>query len=488
MNGSDIVFVCGDQRVSRDDFDDRSARATKLLADVGVTQGGCVGIALRNRPQFFELLAATTAIGARAVPIAWRLKHDEIRYLVEDSGATIVIYDDDSASQIAGLPGMSIDEYEKRLAAIPAIETNIPDGKFNLQLYSSGTTGRPKAIERDVPALDKAGKPRAMPNYNFLEVIGVSGSSEVHLICGPLYHSQPIGFGTSALASGHRVVMMEGGFDAEHCLRTIDKERVTWFTCVPTHLIRMLALPAEVRARYDLSSVKAVMHSAAPCPRDIKEAVIRMFPENTVWEVYGGTEGSMSMISPQEWLAKPGSVGRVFPKESELRIMDADGNTLPANAVGLIYARSLLDFRYRNAEQSNKETWRGAFFTLGDVGYLDDDGYLFITDRQKDMIISGGSNVYPAEVEAVLFNHPAVGDASVIGVPDRHWGEMVKAIVEPRAEVSAEDIIGFCRANLAHYKCPTSVDFVDKLPRDPNGKVRKREIREAYWAGAGRAV
>jgi long-chain acyl-CoA synthetase len=257
---------------------------------------------------------------------------------------------------------------------------------------------------------------------------------------------------------------------------------------VPTHFIRILALPDAVRRKYDLSSIKMILHSAAPCPRDVKSAIIELFPPNTIWEVYGGTEGAMTMISPQEWVQKPGSVGRPFPPGTVLRIFDQEGNEQPTGQMGLVYARSALNFRYRGAPQLDTQTWRGDMFTLGDVGYLDEDGYLFITDRIKDMIISGGANIYPAEVEAVLFNHPAVGDTAVIGVPDSHWGERVKAIVEPRAETTEEDIIAFCREHLAHYKCPTSVDFIERLPRDPSGKIRKRELREKYWAGAGRAV
>jgi long-chain acyl-CoA synthetase len=215
---------------------------------------------------------------------------------------------------------------------------------------------------------------------------------------------------------------------------------------------------------------------------------MNLLPPDTVWEIYGGTEGSFAMISPQEWQRKPGSVGRAFPRGAEIKILDAQGNPLPAGVPGLIYGQPLVNFRYRGAQELNDQTWRGNLYTLGDVGYLDEDGYLFITDRLKDMIISGGSNIYPAEVEAVLFNHPAVADAAVIGIPDSHWGERVMAIVERRAETSEAEIIAFCRQNLAHYKCPTSVDFVAKLPRDPNGKVRKRDLREVYWADAGRTV
>jgi long-chain acyl-CoA synthetase len=484
----DIVFVADGRRVARTEYQNRVARAAALLRDIGVGAGDSIGVALRNCPQFFELLAAASTIKAKTVPIAWRLKHEEVRYLLEDSKVSCVFYDADSAAQMTGLPGMSLDDYEQRLAHIaPAADVDGSLTRFEMELYSSGTTGRPKAIERDTPPPAEAKRPNVSA-LSFLGLLGVGQRGEVHLLCGPLYHSQPIGFATSALASGHRVVMMSGGFDAETCLATIERERVTWITCVPTHLVRILALPAAVRERYDLSSLKAVLHSAAPCPRDVKKAIMDLLPPGTVWEIYGGTEGAMTMISPQEWLAKPGSVGRAFPPGSELRILDTDGNSVPTGRPGLIYARSLMSFRYRGARELDDQTWRGDFFTLGDIGYLDADGYLFITDRLKDMIISGGANIYPAEVEAVLFNHPAVGDAAVIGVPDPHWGEKVKAIVEPRAETSEADIIAFCREHLAHYKCPVSVELVDRLPRDPNGKVRKRELREPYWAAAGRAV
>jgi long-chain acyl-CoA synthetase len=487
-NAEDVLFVLGDQHLTRGEFADRSRRAQAFLAAKGVGPGDRIGIAFRNRPQFYELMAAATALGGGSVPIAWRLKQEEVRYLVEDSGVKLVFHDPDSAAQMEGLNGVSLAQYEGAIAKIePAEPTGVPTGTMAFDLYSSGTTGRPKAIQREPVPPEMLAK--FSPGQNgLLNMLGVAGPGEVHLICGPLYHSQPIGFGATAMGAGHRVVMMEGGFDAEECLRVINQEKVTWLTCVPTHLIRIMALPEEVRARYDVSSIKAILHSAAPCPRDVKSAALDYFPEGSIWEVYGGTEGAMSMISPAEWRAKPGSVGRAFPEGTELRIMDDDGNILPTGEVGLVYSRTLMKFSYKDSSQLDDETWRGDFFTLGDMGYLDEDDYLFLTDRKKDMIISGGANIYPAEVESVLFNHPAVGDAAVIGVPDDHWGERVKAIVEPRAEVTGEDIIAFCREHLAHYKCPTSVDLVDKLPRDPSGKIRKRDLREKYWQGSGRAI
>lgn len=487
-NAEDVLFVLGDQRQTRGEFAERSRRAQAFLAANGIGPGDRIGIAFRNRPQFYELMTAATALGAGSVPIAWRLKQEEVQYLVEDSGVKQLFFDPDSAARMEGLNGVSLQQYEDGLASIdPAEPSDAPIGMMAFDLYSSGTTGRPKAIQREPIPPELLVK--FSPGQNgLLDMLGVAGPGEVHLICGPLYHSQPIGFGATAMGAGHSVVMMEGGFDAEECLRVIDREKVTWLTCVPTHLIRIMALPEGTRAKYDVSSIKAILHSAAPCPRDVKAAALDYFPQGSVWEVYGGTEGAMSMISPEEWLAKPGSVGRAFPQGTELKVMDEEGNELPPGEVGLVYSRTFMKFSYKDASQLDDETWRGDYFTLGDMGYLDEDGYLFLTDRKKDMIISGGANIYPAEVESVLFNHPAVGDAAVIGVPDDHWGERVKAIVEPRADVTGDEIIAFCRDHLAHYKCPTSVDLVDKLPRDPNGKIRKRELREQYWQGAGRAI
>jgi long-chain acyl-CoA synthetase len=486
MEPSDILLVANGRRITRAEYEDRVARGIAVLRDLGFQAGDTAGVALKNSTQFLEVMAAATSLGGRSVPIATGLKAEEVRYIAHDAGAKVLLFDPDFAEHFSGVDcALSLADYERRLAEA-AQATDIPLSKtFNFDLYSSGTTGRPKAVERAIPMSARTAKgPRSS---GILDVMGVGGPDNVHLVNGPFYHSAPIGFAIMAFVAGQRVIIREK-FDAEACLRTIEQERVTWMTCVPTHFVRILALPEEVLRRYDLSSIKAVKHSAAPCPRGVKERIMDLFPLDTVWEVYGGTETSLSMISPQEWRRKPGSVGKAFPLGTELFILDAEGNKLPPGQPGLIYTRPPYQFRYRGSPELDAQTWRGELCTLGDMGYLDEEGYLFITDRMKDMIISGGANVYPAEVEAVLFNHPAVADAAVIGVPDDHWGERVKAIVEPRGEATEQDIMTFCRAHLAHYKCPTSVDFVEHLPRDANGKLRKRELRNTYWAAAERAV
>jgi long-chain acyl-CoA synthetase len=323
-----------------------------------------------------------------------------------------------------------------------------------------------------------------MLGYPLLQ--GLTSADEVHLACGPAYHTAPRAFASYSLLLGHTLVLMRH-FDAAACMQLMERERVTWTHMVPINFVRILALG---NARdVDLSSMKRVLHAAAPCPVDVKRRVIELFPPDTVWEYYGMTEGLATMISPQEWLRKPGSVGRPAP-DIGLTILDEEGGELPPGEAGLIYVTPMggVRFAYAGAPEKTQEAWRGDKYTVGDMGYLDDDGYLFLTDRKQDLIISGGANIYPAEVEAVLYGHPAVGDVAVIGVPDAEWGEQVKAIVEPRAEVTEQELIEFCRANLAHDKCPKTVELVEELPRDPNGKVRKRELRDRYWEAAGRRI
>jgi long-chain acyl-CoA synthetase len=275
------------------------------------------------------------------------------------------------------------------------------------------------------------------------------------------------------------------GWDAERSLQLIEQHRITHSHMVPTMFHRMLALPAEVRRRYNLSSLRYLLHGAAPCPVDLKRALIDWLGPVVV-EYYGATEGVGTFVDSATWLKKPGTVGQPEPRD-QIKIMDDDGNELPPDAVGTVYLKSPAEvrFAYHKDEEKTRRAFRGDYFTVGDVGYLDRDGFLFLTDRSANLIISGGVNIYPAEVDAVLLAHPAVGDVAVIGVPNREWGEEVKAVIELKQGYSASpqlerELIEYCRSRLAHFKCPRSVDFVDELPRYDSGKLSKYALRESY--------
>jgi long-chain acyl-CoA synthetase len=294
----------------------------------------------------------------------------------------------------------------------------------------------------------------------------------------------------AALNVGHSLVIM-GKFDPEGVLANIDRYKITTAYMVPTQFHRLLRLPSEVRAKYDVSSLHSVVHSAAPCPKDLKQQMFDWWGP-VIWETYGGMEGAATIAKPQRWLEKPGTVGRAIAGV-EVFILDADGNELPAGEVGHIYYRTVDSFQYHGDDDGTKQAFKGKSFSIGDMGYLDTDGYLFISDRAKDMIISGGVNIYPQEIEAVLAANPAVADVAVIGVPDPDWGEQIKALVEPAEgrvaspELEAE-LIEYCKERLAAYKVPKSVDFRTELPRTEAGKLYKRILRDQYWADSGRNV
>ncbi len=306
----------------------------------------------------------------------------------------------------------------------------------------------------------------------------------VHLVSAGMHHGGCQSFYNGALNTGQALAIM-GKFDPERTLELIERHRVTTAYMVPTQFVRLLRLPAEVKARYDTSSLEVVVHSAAPCPIDVKQQMMDWWGP-VIWETYGGMEGAAAIAKPHRWLERPGTVGRAV-RGMKLKILDDDGNELAAGTTGNVFLEpEAPTFEYLDDPTLTASVHRGRAFTLGDVGYLDDDGYLFLRDRAKDMIISGGVNIYPAEVEAVLTSHPAVRDVAVIGVPDSEWGESVKAVVEltngtqPSDEL-AQELIDFCRERLAHYKCPRSVDFSAALPRTETGKLYKRIVRDEYW-------
>ncbi len=353
----------------------------------------------------------------------------------------------------------------------------------NLMFYSSGTTGYPKAIKRPLPEAPFG----TLSNWELLmqHQYGVTEET-VLLIPGPIYHAAPMGWAQGCQAIGGTVVPLER-FDAEVALAAIARYGVTHALFVPTHFVRMLNLPEAVRARYDVSSLRRVVHSAAPCPPHVKRAMIEWFGP-IIDEYYSATEAAgFTVVDSETWLRKPGTVGR--PLSGIPHILDEDGRELPVGETGAVYFEGVDSFEYHGDPGKTSEFFNDRGWGCnGDMGWLDEDGYLFLADRRSHMIISGGVNIYPQESENVLFEHPAVADVAVIGVPNDEFGEEVKAVVELRPEAGggndelAEELMAFCRSKVAHYKCPKSIDFVEELPRTPTGKVRKRDIRQAYWA------
>ncbi len=483
-----MEVVAEGRRLGTEAFAERANRAARALARVGVGPGTRVAVALRNRPEFLEATAAAGRLRAPVVTVPWRSKAGEVAYLVEDSRSGVLVAEPEGPEPGTGVPVLRAGAgWEAALAAEdPSPSAEWADPPYpEFQYYTSGTTGRPKRVDRPVNPDPAA---RAQGSRDYAASWGVDDPDGVHLACGPLYHTAPCAYAHYAVLLGQRVVLMDG-FDAEECLRLIQDEGVTWTHMVPINFIRILALGDDVLARYDLSSIRRVLHAAAPCPVDVKRRVLELFPPGTVWEYYGATEGLATVISSEEWLEKPGSVGRAA-QGLTVKVLGEDGRELEPGEVGLVYISPMggARFEYAGAPEKTAETWRGGLYTVGDMGFLDADGYLYLTDRKQDLIISGGANVYPAEVEAVLFGHPAVADVAVIGVPDDEWGESVKAIVQPWGELDPGELIAFARERLAHYKCPRSVDLVEALPRDPNGKLQKRELREPYWAGRERRI
>lgn len=478
----------------------RVNRTARALRRAGIDRDDRVAVALYNGFEWFEVLNALGRIGAHLVPLSFRGKGPELAYMTSDSAAKLLVTDPHLAPEIdralaelgggwderlwvtgAAKPwrGRALEEVIAAESAEP-LDDALPGGGYNVLIYTSGTTGRPKGIERaPLPPERVAEQMRGVAR------MWGYGADEVHLVCGPVYHTAPGSHGQMHLGLGATLVILPR-FDAESCLALVERHRVTNAMMVPAMFFRILALPEETRRRYDLSSLRKILHAAAPCPVDVKRRILDVFPPGVVWEFYGASEGGGTWISPEEWRARPGSVGRPWPG-LDVKVRDDDGRDVAPGVIGTIYLKTTTGarFAYRGAEEKTRAAFAGDYFTVGDMGWLDADGYLFIADRKHDMIISGGANVYPAEVEQVLYRHPKVVDAAVIGVPDDEMGESVKAIVElrPGEDATAAEIIEFCRRDLAHYKCPRSVDFVAELPREPQGKVLKRVLREPYWAG-----
>lgn len=478
------------------ELDAAANRLVRAFRAAGLRAGDAVALLCRNRPEFVEVVAACARGGFRLTPVNWHLTGDEAGYIVDDCEAKALVADASLASAATGAveaaPGVEVtfavggpipgfDDYAEAVAAQSgdALDDPTPGGSM---LYTSGTTGYPKGVHRP-PA------PRAAAVVN---IYGYDeGGDDRHLCTGPLYHAAPLAFSLNIpLAMGVGVVLMDR-WDAAETLRLIEEHRITHTHMVPTMFHRLLSLPDEVREAADLSSLRHVLHGAAPCPVPIKQRLIEWLGPVVV-EYYAATEGVGSFVDSATWLERPGTVGKPVT-DDQVRIGDEEGNELPRNEIGLVYIKAPATgrFEYFKAEEKTASSYRGDYFTLGDVGYMDDDGYLYLTDRSANLIISGGVNIYPAEVDAVLLLHPSVGDVATIGVPDDEWGESVLAVVEPQPGVDpsdelAEELLAFCRERLATYKCPRAVAFVDELPRQDNGKIYKRRLRDQFRADGSR--
>jgi long-chain acyl-CoA synthetase len=476
------AITCGDRRVSFGELNADANRWAQFYAEVGVGHGDRVAVMLGNRPEIFAAWVGASRLGALVVPVSYRFTASEVAYILEDSQAAAFVYEDEAvggeATKGVGTLRASANMDDPSWRSRPA-EPPIRDflGSPTIFMnYTSGTTGKPKGIARPLPVPSD----EDMAPQPFTQLWGWL-PSDVHLMCGPAYHTAPGNYALSHLLEGARVVVMPR-FDAATCLELIASERVTSSHMVPANFIRILE---EDWAAYDRSSVRKILHAAAPCPIPVKRRIMEVFPPDTVWEYFGMSEGFVSRISPEEWLAKPGSVGKAMQGIS-VKILDEDGAELPAGEVGYIYVSALTGFKfeYHNAKDKTAATWRGDFYTVGDLGSVDEDGYIFMADRRVDLVISGGVNIYPAEIESVLVEHPKVVDSAVFGLPDEKMGQRVHALIElqPGAEVSDDELLAFMAERLAKYKLPRTIELVDELPREPSGKVLKRQLRDARLA------
>jgi long-chain acyl-CoA synthetase len=489
---------------SRGELSAACNRAVHGLRALGLGRGDAVAVALPNCAEMFAVHLACAQAGFYLTPINWHLASPEIAYILRDSEAKVFVTHERLA-EVASAAADQIDfprEGRFAVGAVPGARpfadllAGQPDGLPSertsgaVMNYTSGTTGHPKGVKRPLPPLDPdtAGSLFAM----FLALFGIQPEDgNVHLVGSPLYHTAVLVFASSSLHYGHPIVLMDK-WTPEGCLAAIDRHRVTTSHMVPTQFHRMLGLPEEVRARYDVSSTRTMVHAAAPCPPEVKRRMLDWWGES-IFEYYAATEGGGTLVTPAEWKRFPGTVGKAWPG-SEIRIYDDAGNLLPAGQTGTVYMKlGQADFEYKGDKEKTRKNRIGEFFTVGDVGHLNEEGYLFLSDRKIDMIISGGVNIYPAEIENVLLTHPKVGDVAVFGIPDSDWGEAIKAVVEPADGVAAspalaDELIEFCRTNLARYKWPRSIDFLAELPRDPNGKLYKRKLRDPYWEGRDRAI
>ena len=494
-----VIHATTGETVTYGELNDRSNQLAQLLWARGLRHGDHVCIFMENNLRFFEVVWAALRSGLYMTTVNRYLTAEEAGYIIDNSESQALITSNYLGEVAQDLPPHApnchtwlmtdgevegFESYEDAIAGQPAENlADEPAGSF--MLYSSGTTGRPKGIYRPLP-----------PN-KIHEDVGAVGAlqgglwgfdeNSIYLSPAPLYHSAPIGFCIATQTLGGTVVMMQR-FDEVGALKAIEKHRVTHSQWVPTMFTRMLKLPEEQRRGHDLSSHQVAIHAAAPCPVGVKEQMLDWWGP-ILYEYYAGTElNGFTHATPEEWLAHPGTVGR--PILGTIHICDEDGKELPNGQPGIVYFEmDQMPFEYLKDEAKTKDAQHplhANWTALGDVGYVDDEGYLYLTDRATFMIISGGVNIYPQEIEDALIMHPKVADVAVVGVPNEEMGEEVKAVVQPPEGVEGDDaladeLLEYAREHIAHYKCPRSIDFMEQLPRLPTGKLYKRLLKDRYW-------
>jgi acyl-CoA synthetase (AMP-forming)/AMP-acid ligase II len=478
------------------ELDELSNQGAQLFRALGLKAGDHIAFLMENRLAFMEICWAAQRSGLYYTAISRYLTPDEIAYIVRDCGAKVVITSPKCADQVKGLltgepgaplfymvdqPQAGFRSWDKEAGAQPVMPIADEVAGYDM-LYSSGTTGRPKGIKRE-----SENNPIDLPSP-FLKILcadmcGLSSDS-IYLSPAPLYHAAPLRFNMMAITLGGTSIIMES-FDAEEFLRLVEKYKITQSQLVPTMFVRMLKLPEDVRTSYDVSSLKGAIHAAAPCPVDVKAKMIEWWGPILI-EYYAGSEGNgVTVSNSQQWLTHRGTVGRAVV--GKVRILDENDQELPAGEIGTVYFADAPVFTYHNDPEKTKRAYNAkGWSTLGDVGYLDEEDYLYLTDRKSYMIISGGVNIYPQETEDVLISHPDVADVAVFGVPNEEMGEEVKAVVQPHDLAKAgkqleTELIVFCRKHLSPIKCPKSIDFETELPRTPTGKLVKRHLRDKYW-------
>jgi long-chain acyl-CoA synthetase len=502
------MIISGERQISYPQIQERIARAASGFQALGLRDGAPVAMMLRNDFALFEVSSAASALGSPVVPINWHLKAEEVSYILADSGADILVCHADLLPQIRdGLPTtlrLLVVATPPEIAATFGItpeQAQIPQGTTNWDdwrdrhapsqeppkrsspmFYTSGTTGMPKGVRRQPMRPEQAAASERVGGIAY----GVKpNEDQIILMNGPMYHSAPSSYGMLAFRSGCTIVL-EPRFDPEDLLQLIERHRITHMHMVPTMFVRLLRLPDEIKQRYDLSSLRFVVHGAAPCPPQTKRAMIEWWGP-VINEYFGSTETGIPIWhSAQEALAKPGTVGRVI-EGGMVKIFRPDGELCDIDEPGEIFMRqmSVPDFDYHGKAEARAEAGRDGLISVGDVGYLDRDGYLFLCDRKRDMVISGGVNIYPVEIENVLIAMPGVRDCAVFGIPDDEFGERLCACIEPEpgARLSPADVQAYLRERLANFKAPKVINFLEALPREATGKIFKRKLREPYWEG-----